>query len=95
MKKVYCIDCKYFWESPREPLCVAPTGKIIVDYIKGDYPEKIFLHPDDEGYPNDRKTSGCTLFKKGEYGEVIRKSKITPYELFAPPPTKGFWEFWK
>lgn len=68
MSKVYCKDCRYYFLGSLEfrvpSHCVAPTGKIITDYIRGDYAERINLMPDDDGYPNNRKTNGCKLYRR-------------------------------
>lgn len=67
--KVYCKDCKWFYHEmymdiPVGRVCCAPTGKTIVDYVDGDYPEKINKKPDEEGYPNSRTDNGCKLYKR-------------------------------
>jgi len=68
--KVYCKDCRYFkiYDAPRYlyymEKCEAPTGKIIKDYIHGDYKEKINKSPGYNNYPNNIDTNGCSFYKR-------------------------------
>jgi len=69
MNKVYCCHCKYFVRAiddyvANNDYCKAPTGKIIVDYIDGDYKERIRLDVNDKNYPNKRDTNGCRYYKR-------------------------------
>ncbi len=69
-KKVYCKDCKYFlkyiplFDESFRYKCIAPTGKIITNYIFGDYKELINLYVGDKNYPNNKDTNGCKYYKK-------------------------------
>jgi len=66
-KKVYCKNCKYLKYPSISDIyfcckCIAPTGKIIKDYIHGDYEAKINLYVGDIKYPN--KDGECKYYKK-------------------------------
>jgi len=69
MSKVYCKDCKWFHNEDSSqfgyapPHCRAETGKIIVDYVYGDYEEILCVKVDDPKYPNKRKTNGCKFYQ--------------------------------
>lgn len=65
-KGVYCCDCDYSKEVylDKSCYCKAPTGKIIKDYIRGDYKEKYWIHSSQDDYPNNKDTNGCTLYKR-------------------------------
>lgn len=81
---VYCKDCRYYlkitgaayvlsWEG-----CIAPTGKIIKDYIKGDYPETVSKKVTNSNYPNNRQTNGCKLYKRKWWKFWIKEPKVLP-----------------
>lgn len=63
-KSVYCKDCRYFYYSTWGIRCQAPTGKIIKDYVFGDYPERLDLSIFSKNYPNKGETNGCTYYKR-------------------------------
>jgi len=68
--KVYCCNCRYFVQATIGDYCAwsdycrAPTGRIINDYIIGEYKERINLPVHSEDYPNNRNTSGCKYYKR-------------------------------
>ena len=72
--KVYCKNCKYYEPSSFLEFigyisddCNAPTGKIITNYITGDYKERVNKSSFQKGYPNNAKTNGCKYYKRKWY----------------------------
>jgi len=66
MKKVFCKDCKWFEHllDYTPIMCRAKTGETIIDYVYGHYQARIDERPGSKRYPNDRKTNGCTYYKR-------------------------------
>ncbi len=65
--KIYCKNCKYFTYPSTLDIyfsckCMAPTGKIIKDYIFGDRIQRINLYVGDNYYPN--KNGECKYYKR-------------------------------
>ena len=78
MSKVYCCNCKWFEtdaDGYGDGICVRKTGKIITDYIHGDYPERKPSRVGDFDYPNKKDTNGCTYYVRSWWKFWIKEQE--------------------
>ena len=83
MRKVYCKNCKWFVGTIYGRVgitrahCYRATGKIIKDYVYGDYKEYFRCQVGHKDYPNKRDTNGCKHYIRKWYKFWIKQPKLS------------------